>query len=94
MHSSRHSRSSNRREGGLHTPRDQAPSPVWTEFLTHASENITLPQTSFAGGKKARIELKTSRLLVWYSSNWATLASVSWRILNFTFVHEPIDFVT
>ena len=24
--------------------------PLWTEFLTHASENITLPQTSFAGG--------------------------------------------
>ena len=28
------------------------PSPLWTEFLTHASENITLPQTSFAGGNK------------------------------------------
>ena len=28
-----------------------APLPLWTEFLTHASENITLPQTSFAGGK-------------------------------------------
>ena len=26
------------------------PPPLWTEFLTHASENITLPQTSFAGG--------------------------------------------
>ena len=26
--------------------------PPWTEFLAHASENITLPQTSFAGGKK------------------------------------------
>ena len=26
--------------------------PPWTEFLTYASENITLPQTSFAGGKK------------------------------------------
>ena len=33
------------------TPRDQASPqrrpPLWTEFLTHASENITLPQTSF-----------------------------------------------
>ena len=29
---------------------DQAP-PLWTEFLTHAYENITLLQTSFAGGK-------------------------------------------
>ena len=26
--------------------------PMWTEFLTHAYENITLPQTSFAGGNK------------------------------------------
>ena len=26
------------------------PHPPWTEFLTHASENITLPQTSSAGG--------------------------------------------
>ena len=25
---------------------------LWTEFFTHASENITLPQTSFAGGNK------------------------------------------
>ena len=24
---------------------------LWTEFLTHATENITLPQTSFMGGK-------------------------------------------
>ena len=32
------------------TPREQTP-PLWTEFLTHAYENITLPQTSFAGGK-------------------------------------------
>ena len=31
-------------------PPDQAPPPLWTEFLTHASENITLLQTSFAGG--------------------------------------------
>ena len=31
-------------------PRDQAP-PLWTETLTHATQNITLPQTSFAGGK-------------------------------------------
>ena len=29
---------------GRHAP------PPWTEFLTHAYGNITLPQTSFAGG--------------------------------------------
>ena len=27
----------------------------WTEFLTHASENITLPQTSFADGNNSLI---------------------------------------
>ena len=27
------------------------PPPLWTEWLTHASENITLSQTLFAGGK-------------------------------------------
>ena len=34
--------------GGVYLVRHPPP---WTEFLTHASENITLPQTSFAGGK-------------------------------------------
>ena len=29
--------------------------PPWTEFLTHATENITLPQTSFAGGKNMQL---------------------------------------
>ena len=37
-------------------PREEAAppggsTPLWIEFLTHTSENITLPQTSFAGGK-------------------------------------------
>ena len=41
-----------------HPPQEQAPPPrsrhlpLSTEFLTHAAENITLPQTSFAGGNK------------------------------------------
>ena len=35
---------------GSRPPLEQAP-PLWTEFLTHACENITLLQTSFAGGK-------------------------------------------
>ena len=38
-----------RAPGSRHPP-DQAP--PRTEFLTHACENITLPQTSFAGGNK------------------------------------------
>ena len=33
-----------------HLPPPGPDPPLWTEFLTHASENITLPQTSFAGG--------------------------------------------
>ena len=28
------------------------PHPTWTEQMRHACENITLPQTSFAGGNK------------------------------------------
>ena len=39
---------------GMHALRPHTPPglacPPWTEFLTHASENITLSQTSFAGG--------------------------------------------
>ena len=36
-------------------PRDQTPPPDQaTEFLTHAYENITLPQTSFAGGNNQK----------------------------------------
>ena len=40
---------------GAGTPQNQAPPGtrhphLWTEFLTHVCENITLPQTSFAGG--------------------------------------------
>ena len=39
--------------GGMvsqHALKQRPPPPPWTEFLTHATENITLPQTSFAGG--------------------------------------------
>ena len=60
MHSSRMrtTRSSSRR-GGLHQAPEQNPlgpgtlweqTPLLTEFLTHTYENITLPQTLFAGG--------------------------------------------
>ena len=45
------------RGGGLLVPGGSIPAytkagPPWTEFLTHATENITLPQTS--GGNKDR----------------------------------------
>ena len=59
-------RSSSRLRGCLHTP-PGAGTPSgnrpagsrhpnsWTESLTHATENITLSQTSFAGGKNERV---------------------------------------
>ena len=37
----------------MHAPWQPHMPPLWTEFLTLASENITLPQTSFAGGNKS-----------------------------------------
>ena len=37
--------------GRGYLPRYSTP---WTEFLTHATESITLPQTSFAGGKNLK----------------------------------------
>ena len=41
------------RHAGISPPAMHAGIPPWTEFLTHTSENITLPQTSFAGGKNS-----------------------------------------
>ena len=32
------------------SPLDADPLTLWTERITHACENITLPKTSFAGG--------------------------------------------
>ena len=44
---------------GMYLPQEGVPAqvlpPPWTEFLTHATENITLSQTSFAGGKNANV---------------------------------------
>ena len=39
-------------EWGVSVARGVPRYPLWTEFLTHASENTTLPETSFAGGNK------------------------------------------
>ena len=38
--------------GGVYPSMQWGNPPLWTEFLTHTSENITLRQTSFAGGNK------------------------------------------
>ena len=55
---------------GLETPprhREQAPlgagpPPLWTEFLTHACENITLPKTSFAGSNKTIVSYGNKKM--------------------------------
>ena len=39
--------------GGCGIPACTEADPPWREFFTHAAENITLPQTSFAGGNDA-----------------------------------------
>ena len=44
-----------------HTSPATTHTPLWTEFLTHASENITLPQTSFAGGNNTRMHCRRMR---------------------------------
>ena len=38
--------------------------PLWTEFLTHTTENITLPQTSFAGGNYYRPQMMLQKLFL------------------------------
>ena len=50
-------------EGGVSQhARGQTP-PLWTEFLTHASENITLPPTSLqAVTRKHSSRMRTTRL--------------------------------
>ena len=60
--------------GGVPGPGGHLPrySPLWTEFLTHAYENITLPQTSFAGGNKVS-NSKIDKTLP---------ACSSWHLLN------------
>ena len=39
-------------------------SPPWTEFLTHATGNITLPQTSFAGGNYRNLAKISKKLRI------------------------------
>ena len=43
--------------GGFSLPETPPP---WTEFLTHAYENITLPQTTFAGGKNNHCTMEST----------------------------------
>ena len=57
--------------------------PPWTEFLTHASENITLPQTSFAGGNN-RFLFQTQGLVPPPSGNswirhWEQQLQTAWH---------------
>ena len=51
--------------------------PLWTEGMTHACENITLPQTSFASGNKVTI-----RFRVLLSSSFSYTNSNSNLVVN------------
>ena len=54
--------------GTRHPPAWTRYTPLWTEFLTHATQNIILPQTSFAGGKKGYLQWGLNMIsLVFYS---------------------------
>ena len=57
--------------------------PLWTEFLTHVYENITLPQTSFAAGKNLLLfmqQLKINSTLKW--SRTCLIATSIWHIIR------------
>ena len=59
---------------------DRHPPPIpWTEGMTHASENITLPQTSFVGGNETALH---SRLTIWLFKKSL--------LLNFIFFIETV----
>ena len=47
------------------------PPPPWTEFLRHACENITIRQTSFAGGNNRNVLQLYDRWCSICADNWA-----------------------
>ena len=47
--------------------------PLWTEFLTHATENITLPQTSFAGGNNGLLKCSFGSYENHLQAHWVPL---------------------
>ena len=51
---------------GPGTPPGTRHRPLWTETLTHATENITLPQTSFAGDKNMKNLTVDETVLPWF----------------------------
>ena len=58
--------------------------PPWTEFLTHATENITLPQTSFAGGKKCAVVLRLLPVLRFRQGpNYTEHGSIGFKTIRF-----------
>ena len=60
------------------TPPRSTPPPLWTEFLTHAYENITLPQTSFAGGNKNRIGRQRNTHICTQSARTFWVSCIHW----------------
>ena len=68
------------REGGI--PACTEADPPWTEFSTHTSENITLSQSSFAGGNKLSTSIVARDMeMSPCNRNWVTKLSLTCNIV-------------
>ena len=78
-----------------HAPQDQTPCPgsrhpppPWTEFLTHACENITLPQTSFVGSRNiCHWSVLCKRQRYYHNTNKTQVAK---RIFELSPIHASV----
>ena len=60
-------------------------SPLWTEWLTNRCKNITLPQTSFAGGKNKVVKIPPGGSLNTWTETWC---KGFWREIFVPLLHE------
>ena len=68
-------------EQGPRQPGSDITTPLWTEWLTHASENITLPQTSFNDSNKRWFPQMFAMFLTLSTKLLAPLLKLMWRSL-------------
>ena len=65
------------------------PPPLWTETLTHATQNITLPQTLFASGNKYVQSFRSDRMRFrTKKSTKVTVAQIRSSVLKFIYVPQ------
>ena len=86
------------RPGNRHPTRSRPPradtplreqTPLWTEILTHASQNITLPQTSFAGGKDAFLNYRFPISVVLHSLTKFNAFTTRLNFMYFLALFDP-----